>query len=309
MHAQSPSTSTLPRTAAAEWRPVWGNGFVDAGYALLLAAAISAPILGIGGWVSYDTWKKYNALDQADYAHQRLVAAAPQPALPVKEAAHGRDLFATACTVCHGATGQGVPMLGRNLAESNFIAGMSDEELARFLTVGRPDAKPPMPPKAGREDLTDADLKHIVVFLRGLQDPRRMPELPAPAPIAAAAPTEADKAKALEAAGGNAELAGYIASGTKLFNTTCIACHGPGGVGIKGNGKALAKNDFVRGLNDDALLAFVKRGRDPSDPKNTTGIAMPPKGGNPALSDDDLLDIIAYLRTLQGERPAADASK
>jgi hypothetical protein len=25
---------------------------------------------------------------------------------------------------------------------------------------------------------------------------------------------------------------------------------------------------------------------------------MPPKGGNPALSDEDLIDIIAYIRTI-----------
>jgi hypothetical protein len=34
---------------------------------------------------------------------------------------------------------------------------------------------------------------------------------------------------------------------------------------------------------------------------------MPAKGGNPALSEDDLLDIIAYLRTLQG-LPASAAN-
>ncbi len=122
--------------------------------------------------------------------------------------------------------------------------------------------------------------------------------------VSIAKPPSADeKAAALGAAGGDAELAGYIASGTKLFNSTCIACHGPGGVGIQGNGKMLAKNDFIKSQTDDQLLAFVKHGRDPSDPKNTTGIAMPPKGGNPALSDDDLLDVISYLRTLQGIPP------
>ena len=44
-------------------------------------------------------------------------------------------------------------------------------------------------------------------------------------------------------------------------------------------------------------LAFLKVGRMPFDPMNTTGIQMPPKGGNPLLSDQDLLDAIALLRT------------
>jgi disulfide bond formation protein DsbB len=36
-----------------------------------------------------------------------------------------------------------------------------------------------------------------------------------------------------------------------------------------------------------------------SDPENTTGVAMPPKGGNPSLSDGDLQNVVAYIRTLQ----------
>ncbi len=32
---------------------------------------------------------------------------------------------------------------------------------------------------------------------------------------------------------------------------------------------------------------------------NTTKVDMPPKGGNPALKDDDLVNIAAFLRSLQ----------
>ena len=35
-----------------------------------------------------------------------------------------------------------------------------------------------------------------------------------------------------------------------------------------------------------------------SDPLTTTTIAMPPKGGNPALSDKDIRNGVASLRTL-----------
>lgn len=47
------------------------------------------------------------------------------------------------------------------------------------------------------------------------------------------------------------------------------------------------------------LVEFIKVGRSASAPSNTTGIAMPPKGGNLALSDQDLFNIVAYLRALQ----------
>lgn len=104
----------------------------------------------------------------------------------------------------------------------------------------------------------------------------------------------------LAAADGDPELAGYIANGSKLYATTCIACHGQAGAGVKGNGKPLAGSKFVNSLDDEALLTFIKNGRLPTDPANTTGIAMPPKGGNPAFSEDDILDVISYLRTLPG---------
>lgn len=125
-----------------------------------------------------------------------------------------------------------------------------------------------------------------------------MPTLPPwqPKPVEL---TEADKAAALAAAGGDEELAAFIANGNKLFHSTCVACHGKGGVGIPGNGKTLVNNAFIKSLDADGLLAFVQRGRAPGEPLNTTGIQMPPKGGNPALTEDDILDIIDYLRTLE----------
>lgn len=89
------------------------------------------------------------------------------------------------------------------------------------------------------------------------------------------------------------------ARGQTLFMNTCIACHAPGAEGFPGLGKNLATSQFVAGASDADLVAFIKTGRDVSDPLNTTGVAMPPKGGNPALDDQALFDIVAYLRTLQ----------
>jgi disulfide bond formation protein DsbB len=36
----------------------------------------------------------------------------------------------------------------------------------------------------------------------------------------------------------------------------------------------------------------------PNEPENTTGVPMPPKGGNPALTDEQILEIIAFIHTL-----------
>lgn len=92
--------------------------------------------------------------------------------------------------------------------------------------------------------------------------------------------------------------AGDPAAGEELFNQVCIACHGPGGEGIEGLGKPFTTSEFVASQSDQELLEFVKTGRPVGHPDNTTGVDMPPKGGNPALTDEQILDIIAYIRTL-----------
>lgn len=89
-----------------------------------------------------------------------------------------------------------------------------------------------------------------------------------------------------------------VEAGSKLYDSTCTACHGPGGMGIQGLGKALKGSPMLK-LSDGELVDFIKKGRDTSDPANTTKVAMPPKGGNPALTDADLGNIVAYLRTLK----------
>lgn len=80
--------------------------------------------------------------------------------------------------------------------------------------------------------------------------------------------------------------------------TTCVACHGPTGEGIPNLGKDLVHSEFVTGLSDAELVDFIKKGREATHPLNTTGIAMLPKGGNPALTDDQIRDIVAYMRSI-----------
>ena len=92
---------------------------------------------------------------------------------------------------------------------------------------------------------------------------------------------------------------GDATAGATKFAGTCSACHGPDAKGITGLGKDLTTSGFAKGKTDGELVEFVKSGRPSSDPLNTTGVDMPPRGGNPALADQDLADIVAYLRTLQ----------
>jgi len=93
-------------------------------------------------------------------------------------------------------------------------------------------------------------------------------------------------------------------SGADLYKASCSACHGADAKGIPNIGKDLVSGDFCRTQTEDQLLEFVKKGRASDDPLNTTKVAMPPKGGNPALSDADIRSIIQYLKTLQTAPPS-----
>lgn len=110
-------------------------------------------------------------------------------------------------------------------------------------------------------------------------------EEPTPTPAAAEAPAQ-------PASQGDPE------QGKQIFASSCAACHGPNGEGVQGLGKDMQHSEFIAGLSDEELIAFIKQGRPISDPLNTTGVDMPPKGGNPALSDAQLLDIVAFMRSI-----------
>jgi len=97
--------------------------------------------------------------------------------------------------------------------------------------------------------------------------------------------------------GGSAESAN-VAQGHELFRSTCATCHGPDAEGMPRLGKNLHENAFVREQSDEELLQFLKQGRPASHPDNERGVDMPPRGGNPALTDADLIKIIAYMRSI-----------
>jgi mono/diheme cytochrome c family protein len=92
---------------------------------------------------------------------------------------------------------------------------------------------------------------------------------------------------------------GDAAKGEQLYAATCAACHGPEGKGVQGLGKDMTSSEFIAGKTDEELVEFIQVGRPADDPLNTTGMPMLPKGGNSALTDQDLYDIVAFIRTLQ----------
>lgn len=87
-------------------------------------------------------------------------------------------------------------------------------------------------------------------------------------------------------------------AGARLYRQNCALCHGARGEGKPSMGAALQGNEFVQSKSDDELVQFLIEGRPADHPLNDKGIAMPSKGGNPRLTDEDLAQIVAYMREL-----------
>lgn len=198
----------------------------------------------------------------------------------------GEQLFML-CSACHGPDGRGLPNLGKDLVVSEFVAGLTDQELLDFIKTGRPIWDPlnttgiDMPAKGGNPAMTDDDIWAIIAYIRDLSaQTGDAPVTSAPISIAELAYNPA-----------------LVSQGEQLF-MLCAACHGSDARGLPNLGKDLVASEFVAGLTDQELLDFVKVGRPIWDPLNTTGIDMPGKGGNPAMTDEQILAIIAYVRSL-----------
>jgi mono/diheme cytochrome c family protein len=95
---------------------------------------------------------------------------------------------------------------------------------------------------------------------------------------------------------GSGALPGDPARGATLYAQNCATCHGTSLEG--GIGAVLNPIDKLPGvsnpLDSNSLIDIITNGRtpQPGDPKQ---IAMPPKGGNNALVDQDIKDLAAYI--------------
>ena len=95
---------------------------------------------------------------------------------------------------------------------------------------------------------------------------------------------------------GSGALPGDPAKGATLYAQNCATCHGASLEG--GIGAVLNPIDKLPGvsnsLDPNFLIEIITNGRtpQPGDPKQ---IAMPRKGGNNALTDQDVKDLAAYI--------------
>ena len=157
-----------------------------------------------------------------------------------------------------------------------------------------------MPAKGGAADLTDQELKRVITYMANKAG-GTFPDPDAAAPADAAASGEAASAPAAEGAApadtpkaddkGAAAPAAGGADGKKVYEANCQACHGGAVPGVPHVGK---KEDWA---------PRIKQGKDTLHKHAIEGFnAMPAKGGNGSLSDDEVKAAVDYMANQSGAK-------
>ncbi|HFC8840471.1 TPA: cytochrome c5 family protein [Neisseria subflava] len=157
-----------------------------------------------------------------------------------------------------------------------------------------------MPAKGGAADLTDQELKRAITYMANKAG-GTFPDPDAAAPADAAASGEAASAPAADAAApadaakaddkGAAAPAAGGADGKKVYEANCQACHGGAVPGVPHVGK---KEDWA---------PRIKQGKDTLHKHALEGFnAMPAKGGNGSLSDDEVKAAVDYMANQSGAK-------
>lgn len=88
-------------------------------------------------------------------------------------------------------------------------------------------------------------------------------------------------------------LASVDHPGKEIYEETCEVCHGEDGTGELPGMPNFKEKDGALSKSDDVLLMHIIKGYRSS---SSSPMPMPPRGGNPALSDDDIKECLAFVR-------------
>jgi len=181
----------------------------------------------------------------------------------------GEQLFNQNCAACHQEDAVGKPGLAPSLTNKELLSIASDTFLTKTINEGR--AGTGMGPF---KHLGDDKIKAIVDFLRSHEQlPNRSAE------VDAEAANQGDPRK-----------------GELWFEQICSTCHGIKGDGYAsgGTGTAIGLKGFLNAASDGFIRESIKMGR-----SNTRMLSFQSPAAMANLTDQEIDDIIAYLRTLQ----------
>ena len=154
-----------------------------------------------GGWTQVKQWQK--EVDKADAQYGPIYAT--YAAMPIADVAKdeqalkmGGRLFSTYCSICHGSDAKGAVGFP-NLTDTNWRWGGEPDTIKTTILHGRMAIMP-----AWGSIIGDDGVKNVSAYVRSSLAGLPLPE------------------------GSNADLQ----AGQTIFNSNCMACHGPQGKGM-----------------------------------------------------------------------------
>jgi len=100
-------------------------------------------------------------------------------------------------------------------------------------------------------------------------------------------------------ASGATQIAAVISKGgtaKETYEKTCIACHGADGKGAFPGTPDFTLKEGALSKSDEVLIENINNGFQ----SEGSPMAMPPKGGNPNLSETDVGNVLSYIRKTFG---------
>lgn len=201
----------------------------------------------------------------------------------------GGAVYAAVCAACHDSGAAGAPKTG-DVAGWKARLAQGYDLLTKHAIAGLGA----MPPKGGNPDLDDIEVARAVAFMSNksganFKEPDA-PAAPAVAPEsvpAAGSDIAAASVPASPVASASAPTALDQATGKKIYDAACIACHGAGIAGAPKLGDNAAWAARIK-QGSEVLYGHAIKGF-----QGQTGF-MPPKGGSTA-SDAEIKAAVDYM--------------
>ncbi len=186
---------------------------------------------------------------------------ATTPAVSQAQLAEGADLYNQSCTSCHGPRGEGATLSGGTKAPPLVGVGAADVDF--YVSTGRMPLANTNDPQAVRKPpaYSSSQIASLVAYVGTFGDGG------APIPV-------------LE------QNAASLSRGGELYLLNCGACHNAAAIG-----GALSFGSYAPALNKATPLQIAEAPR--------VGPGNMPVFGNQTLSNDELNDIVRYVRYLQ----------
>ncbi len=233
---------------------------------LVMAASLAVAGCSGGGDQGQDKKKATKAVPEkkAEKPASRGVVIKPSPEMVAK----GEKLYKQNCQFCHQADAIGKPGVAPSLTNPEFLRYASDKFIKGTIRDGRPGTG--MPPFA---HLGRSGIEAILAYLRSHT-------------------TEPNLSAQVDA---QPEAHGDPRLGKIWFDQVCATCHGVNGDGYArgGTGTAIGKAGFLNKATDGFIRMTIKKGR-----SNTRMLGFSGPDALANLSDREIDDIIAYLRTI-----------